>query len=123
MLKEDIEYIVNVLRRGTVTWSGRAEVLRRCRKKVFVRVAKSGKKVYKFHWQCEGCREWFRDQRDLEVDHVVEIGGFKGDWNEFISRMYSRIKASMQALCLVCHKRKTAAYMNAKMRYTRKPRT
>lgn len=121
MLKDDIDFIANILRKGTVTWEGRRAVLRRARKKVMVRKnKKTGKPIYKFFWQCAVCFEWFRDEKDLEVDHVIEIGGFAGCWNKFIAKMYARERTAQQALCIACHKRKTAVYSNARLRWRRK---
>lgn len=56
----------------------------------------------------------------LEVDHIKEIGGFCGDWNATISRMYCG-QDNLQALCIPCHARKTAVF-SANLRFTRKAR-
>lgn len=122
--KEDIEYIYNLLRQGTVKWSGRAECLRLARKKVLVGRAKNGNPVYKFHWKCAVCGMWFRNEAELEVDHIVEIGGvtsFNGDWNEMIRKIMPRpVSEHLQAICIVCHTRKTKNFMNASKQWERK---
>lgn len=123
--QEDILYIYNVLRKSTVKWSGRAECLRLARKKVLVRRAKSsGKLVHKYQWQCAICRKWYKNEADMEVDHIVEIGGvtsFNGDWNEMISKIMPRpVSEHLQALCQWCHLRKTRNFMNAQKQWRRK---
>lgn len=122
---EDVEFIFNLLRQGTTKWSGRAECLRLARKKTFVRRAKkSGKPVYKYQWQCNICKKWYRNEADMEVDHKVEIGGiasFNGDWNDMISRVMPRpVGQHLQALCVFCHARKTRNYMSASGQWERK---
>lgn len=122
--KEDIEFVYNLLRRGTIQWPGRSECLKRARKKVFVRRTKKGKPVYKYHWQCAVCKEWFRDEKSMEVDHINEIGGvssFNGDWNEMIFKIMPRpIEKYLQVLCIYCHLKKTKKYNSARSLWKRK---
>jgi Zn-finger protein len=121
---EDVAFIYNLLRQGTVKWEGRAECLRLARKKVFMRRSIKGSPVYKYFWQCADCKKWHRNEAEMEVDHIVEIGGvgsWKGDWNEMISKIYPRpISDCLQALCLWCHQKKTRNYLSAQKQWTRK---
>ena len=56
----------------------------------------------------------------IEVDHVVEIGSFTGDWNEYINKMFCDDNLeNLQALCVPCHSLKSTAG-NATLRYQRK---
>lgn len=120
----DIKFVFNELRKSSVIWDGRKEVLRRASKKVFVRRSKTGKAIYKLHWQCSPCQKWFKDIRQLEVDHIVEIGGvseFKGDWNETIRKILPRpVEKHLQVICITCHQKKTKAYMSAYGKWERK---
>lgn len=120
--KEDIAYIIGKLREATITWRGRSECLKRARKRVEDGTIKSGpnkgKIKWKFFYQCAGCKEWFRDQESLEVDHIIEIGPFLGSWDVYIPKMFCG-QDNLQALCDVCHKRKTSGF-NAALRYVRK---
>lgn len=118
MDKETQDFIANLLRQGTIKWDGRAECLRRARKKVFVRVGLKGQKIYKYFWQCALCRVWFRDVGQLEVDHIVEIGPHNGDLCSFMKRVYCG-QDNLRALCIVCHLKKTSGY-NAARKYQRK---
>jgi len=122
--QDDIEFVYNLLRRGTIKWTGRAECLKLARKKVFVRYAKNGKPVYKYHWQCAHCKQWLRNQDDMEVDHIVEIGGvtaFCGDWNVMIDKILPRpVNKRLQALCKWCHLKKTKKFTSAIHKYKRK---
>ena len=121
---EDIKFLFNELRKASVIWSGRKEVLALARKKVLVRRTKDGKAVYKYFWRCAKCSHWFRNQSDMEVDHIKEVGGiseFTHNWEETIHRLFPRpVEEHLQVLCAVCHSRKTAAYLSAKARYKRK---
>jgi 5-methylcytosine-specific restriction endonuclease McrA len=120
--KKEIEYIIRVLRRGTIAWMGRNECLKRYSKKVLVRRSKKGKSIYKTHWQCAVCTEWFADKGMIEVDHIVEIGSPDFSTAEaigtYLLKMYCR-QSNLQTLCNVCHQRKTSGH-NASTRYRRK---
>lgn len=115
MDKEDIEYIINVLRKGTTTWSGRAKCLNS--KRYLAINPRTGREVW---WRdCDKCgRPTMLLEKLLEVDHIERIGGFTGDWNEMVTRMYCG-QDNLQALCLVCHGKKSTLE-NAKHRFVRK---
>lgn len=113
--KATIKHVLNALRQGTLTWSGRETCFKSHRKQVLEGHTKSGKEILKYYWQCVKCTQWFRDKTALEADHVIEIGGFKGDWNEIINRMYD--EDNLQPLCVSCHNKKTTA--NASLRFKR----
>lgn len=121
MDKDTQQYIMNTLRQGTTQWKGRSECLRRHRKLVHDgEFFKNGKPKYKYHWQCAHCKLWFRDQSQLEVDHIVEVGPLDS-WDnikDFIERLYCE-QSNLQPLCSVCHQIKTSKF-NAALRYQRK---
>ncbi len=119
MEKEDIEYVMNLLRQGTVKWRGRSTCLRRARKKVLVRHSKEGQPIFKYHWQCAKCRKWTANERAMEVDHIAEIGGFSGDWDIMVKKFYCDQK-NLQALCVSCHMKKTKKYNSARLNWSRK---
>lgn len=113
MNKETVKYIMNILRQGTVTWKGRTECLNRGRYKTNV----NGKSLWARDCDICGTMHLQKDNA-LEVDHIVEVGGFKGDWNSIINTMYCE-QENLQALCFECHERKTSGY-NASLRFIRK---
>lgn len=117
---DTIEYIRNVLRKESTKWPGRAECLRRSRKKVLVRRGKRGQPIYKYHWQCAKCERWTKNEKSMEVDHIVEIGPFLGDWNEYLWRHFPPDIDRMQVLCIPCHMKKTLAYNSALTKWKRK---
>lgn len=119
MTREDEIFIINILRQGTIKWPGRAECLRRARKKVFVRVGQRGQRIYKYYWRCATCKEWFRDVKSMEVDHIEEIGPFTGDWGLYIPRVYCP-QSNLACRCSVCHLKKTIQYSSARARWKRK---
>ena len=93
--------------------------LERVRKKVDEGLrTRDGKVKFKYHWQCEKCRQWFRDQSSIEVDHIEEVGPFNGNFDDYIKRMYCP-QSNLQALCISCHSIKTAGY-SAHLRFSRK---
>lgn len=120
--KPEIDYIISILRQGTVTWRGRTECLNRGRRQVEVGETVKGKIKYLWQRDCDGkCgRKYYLKDNMLEVDHIIEIGPFQGDWNDFILRMYCHTD-NLQALCKSCHAVKTAKF-NAALRYQRKER-
>lgn len=119
MDKSDIIYVINVLRRGTITWSGRNDCLNRGRRKRVVGKLKNGQDKFLWERDCEACNEWFLLKDNLlEVDHIEEIGSFTGDWSDFINRMYCE-QSNLQALCQNCHAKKTSRF-NSTMRFSRK---
>ena len=121
MDKETLDHISNVLRLGTVTWSGRSECLRRARRYVIEGQTKKGKPVRKLHWQCATCMNWFRNESDMEVDHIIEIGKRPSSVDEllaYIKRMYCE-QDNLQALCVSCHLKKTGTFV-ASQKFTRK---
>lgn len=110
MDRETEKHILNVLRRGTTTWKGRSECLRRARKSVWDgEFLKNGRKKFKFHWQCAKCLKWFKESSDLEVDHIVEVGPYQGDLHKYAERMYCSVD-NLQALCSECHLKKTTSW-------------
>ena len=126
LTSDDIKFLYNELRKASIIWKGRKECLAGARKKVFVRRAKNGNPIYKYHWQCAECENWFKKETDMEVDHIVEIGGytgFDGDWNNTIANMFPRpVGDHLQALCVACHQRKTGRFNSAPSKYKRKPK-
>lgn len=121
---EDIRFLYNELRKSSIVWDGRQEVLRACRRKVFVRRAKNGNAIYKYEWQCAICSQWTKNSKEMEVDHIVEIGGvtgYTGSFDEVIAKMFPRpVLEHLQALCILCHLRKTNQYNSARTKWKRK---
>lgn len=102
---------MNILREGTIKWPGRTECLRRHRHHVQEGFYKTGDKAgqpkYKLYWKCAKCKKDFRNESDVQVDHIEEVGGFKGDFDVWIKRLYCG-QENLQCLCLECHQKKTA---------------
>ncbi len=117
---DDVKFIINALREASIKWPGRKAALDRSRKRVLIGRAKNGNPKYKYHWQCAKCLKWHRDEKSMEVDHVIEIGSFCGDWNNFLLRMFPQIDSALQVLCVNCHQRKTSAFNAAHLKWKRK---
>ena len=116
--KSTIDLILNALRRASVQWEGRSECLKRARRQVQLGFYKNGKPRLKFEWQCAKCANWFRDEKEMEVDHIKEIGTFTGCLNDFAKKLFCE-QSNLQCLCVGCHLKKTTGY-NASTRYSRK---
>lgn len=116
---DDVKFVMNAIRRESVKWSGRRECLDLARKRVRVGTTKDGNPKFKYHWQCAKCEKWFRNESDLEVDHITEIGAFCGDWNNTLLRMLPSVD-DLQALCTICHMKKTNAFNAANTKWKRK---
>lgn len=122
---EDLDYILNELRRGTTFWRSRTECLNRGRRQRFTGHDKYGNNKYVWERNCDICGEW-EDQKDqtLEVDHIIEVGkkptmeDYRNTLVDYIERMYCPVE-NLQALCHSCHALKTAKY-NASTRFFRK---
>lgn len=116
----DVEWLRKAIRQASIKWPGRAACLRRARKRVLVRRAENGNPIYKYHWQCAVCLKWTKNEKLMEVDHVIEIGSFNGDWNEYLFRHFPRDPRGLQAICVPCHLKKTKAFNSARSKWTRK---
>ena len=116
---DDVKFIANLLRQGSIKWRGRSECLARARRKVKEGYYKNGNAIFKFHWQCAKCGEWFRDEKSLEVDHIVEVGALVDDLN-ILARKILAEPEDLQALCVGCHLKKTTKFNNARLLYKRK---
>jgi 5-methylcytosine-specific restriction endonuclease McrA len=120
MDKETQKHILNILRQGTLTWHVRNKVLNRGRYQVVVGKRKNGEDKKIWYRKCDGgCGSAYALKDSLlEVDHVVPVLNFKGDWTEYIEKMYCDEK-NLQALCHSCHLKKTQLDI-APLRYERK---
>lgn len=116
MERKDVAHILNALRQATITWEGRRQCLVDARKKFktnkVIRYSKYKEKNYTLHqvykYKCAHCLNWFKSS-EVEVDHVYEVGGYKGDWHDLIKRMFDR--ENLQCLCIECHQKKTSAFI------------
>lgn len=118
MKKETLKHVLNILRRGTITWEGRRVCLNRTRVRKVIGKLVNGKDKLKYFYFCDLCKKEFTSSSDLEVDHIEEVGPYNGDFNEYIKRMYCDID-NLQNLCTHCHSVKTSKF-NSFLRYKRK---
>ena len=58
-------------------------------------------------YQCEKCGEAPLARQDVEIDHIVPVGSFDGDWTGYINRLFCPPEG-LQVLCKAkCHRAKT----------------
>ena len=113
MAKSKEKFIYTQLRLATLTYGMRDRCLDKTRTREIVGTYNNGKVKYKYFWHCAKCGFSSGDKGQFEADHVQEIGGYRGDWNVVIERMFD--EDNMQALCLGCHKRKTAGFAASRL--------
>ena len=106
MDKKTVSLILKTLRSATVKWSVKNEILKECKVKVKIGYFKNGNRKYKTMFKCCQCDGLYEK---VQVDHIVEVGQFKGDFDCYIRRLFCA-KDNLQPLCKVCHDEKTAAY-------------
>lgn len=117
MDKKTQKHLLNILREGTITWHLRSETIKKFRKRVNTRISKSGEQLQRWEVECCHCHKLFK-QDEIEVDHIIEVGPFNGNWDDYIKRLYCNIE-NLQILCVACHLKKTKKYMMERI-YTRR---
>ncbi len=94
-------WIVSLLRRGTMRWPPRNEVLNKAKTKKKTNI-KTGRMAQ--HYRCAGCQGEF-PAKLVCADHVEPVvhpvHGFT-TWDEYISRMFCSAE-NLQVLCKDCH--------------------
>jgi 5-methylcytosine-specific restriction endonuclease McrA len=99
------QWIISLLRKGTLRWPPRNDVLK---------AARTGKKLNKltnrmcFHYKCNKCKKEFPSSK-IAVDHikpVVDVNTGFTTWDDYINRMFCSIHG-FQVLCSTCHDKKT----------------
>lgn len=116
---KDIALIIKALRNCSLKTSARKMALRRARRKVLVGKTKDGRDKWKYHWTCASCRKWSENEKEFQVDHIIEIGSFGGSWDDFILKLFFEPE-NQQVLCSPCHMKKTVAYNSAHVKFKRK---
>ena len=78
------------------------------------RAYKGPNKIQKWEYQCNECKQWFKDKETI-VDHIVEAGELRSgkDLEAFIERLFCE-KDGLCVLCHPCHYIKTQEYMKNK---------
>lgn len=98
-------WIISLLRRGTLRFPNRNEVLKEAKTEKKINVA-SGRQAQ--HYKCAGCNKDF-PAKDVCVDHISPVilpnVGFT-TWDEYIERMFCS-KDNLQCLCKTCHDAKS----------------
>lgn len=71
------------------------------------RLYKGTNKRQKYEYQCNICKEWFKDT-DVAVDHIIPCGKLNssGDLQGFVERLFVE-EDQLQLLCNKCHSLKT----------------
>ena len=65
-------------------------------------------KKQKFEYQCNHCKNWFKDS-ETQIDHVIPTGSLLS-WDDvvpFLQKLIPEDVSSFQVLCKECHQTKT----------------
>lgn len=108
-----IKLIQNALRRSTVMWHVRNEVLNEAKTYNKIGIYKNGKDKYKKKYKCAKCNKLWNSEQ-VEVDHIIEVAHDtlppskmrEEDLFKWISQLFCE-KSNMQVLCVGCHQAKT----------------
>ena len=92
-------FIVSGLRRASMRWPVKADVLEAAR-----RPAQGRSKQTKWEYQCAGCHDWFL-RKDVQVDHKQPCGDILEDAAGYLGRMFCE-SDGLQVLCKPCHQLK-----------------
>lgn len=111
--------LLNALREASIKWEGRSECLKRARQqRIIGHNKKNGWPKLKYFWLCAKCNEWFDKEKSMEVDHIIEIGTFSGNFDRHIKLLFCG-QDNLQCLCVGCHLKKTI-FANSTRKYQRK---
>ena len=68
---------------------------------------KGPKKLQKYEYQCNHCKQWFAEKH-INVDHIVGAGSLNcyQDLPGFVERLFCEVD-NLQVLCETCHNLKT----------------
>lgn len=71
------------------------------------RLYKGTNKRQKYEYQCNVCKEWFKD-KDVNVDHIIPCGSLNSfaDLPGFVERLFIE-SDGLQVICSGCHNEKT----------------
>lgn len=112
MDKKTAKYVISRLRDASLKCDNRNEVVRRAKVKDPIGKNKDGTTKYKVKLRCAECKELYLEEF-TEVDHIIEVGGFEGDWTSFINRLFCNIE-NLRVVCKICHNSKTNLFMKLK---------
>jgi len=106
MDKKTVSLILKALRSSTLRWHIRNDVIKESKVKVHIGYFKNGNRKYKVMHKCNVCGGLYEK---IQVDHIEEVGQYKGDLHCYASRMFCD-KSNLQAICKSCHDVKTNEY-------------
>lgn len=102
MEKKDWYFLRNGLRRLSLKWPNRFEVLKAARKPY-----KGKNKRQKWKYKCKKCKKWFKST-EIQVDHIKPCGELTNPTHikNFVLKLFC-VKSNLQVLCKSCHQIKT----------------
>ena len=106
MDKKTQNLIIRKMRNTTRFWHISNNVRKAAKTRIVIGYFKNGKRKYKVMYKCAHCTTL---QEKIEIDHIDEVGPFKGCWDIWMNRLFCE-ESNLQALCRGCHQVKTDEY-------------
>lgn len=77
-------------------------------KQLVKRAYKGDNKRQKFEYQCNHCKNWFKDS-EVQIDHIIPVGSLLSwdDVTPFLKKLIPEDPNAFQVLCKDCHQVKT----------------
>lgn len=102
-------FLLPRLRRLSLQWPARQEVLKRIKVEVQDGFFKNGNPKMNVRFKCECCGK-ITTLNDIQVDHITPISNFAshGSWDSYLNAMFCSAD-KLQGICVSCHNIKTAS--------------
>lgn len=100
-------FLLPRLRRLSIQWPARQEVLRRIKIELQDGFFKNGNPKYVVRYKCEKCNK-ITTLDDIQVDHITPISNFAshGSWDSYLNSMFCS-SDKLQGICVDCHQDKS----------------
>lgn len=105
--KNLFSFLLPRLRRLSIQWPARQEVLKRIKVEVQDGFFKNGNPKINIRYKCESCNK-ITTMDDIQIDHITPISNFAshGSWDSYLNAMFCSAD-KLQGLCVDCHESKT----------------
>lgn len=103
MKQEPFEWVKRYIELISYKWTPRTQAMNKAR-----RVSKLSDKRTKWQYQCNSCKQWFK-QKEIQLDHIIPKGRYtKETFFIWLDRLFCPVDG-FQVLCRPCHIIKSAS--------------
>lgn len=101
-------FLLPRLRRLSIQWPARQEVLKRIKIEVQDGFFKNGNPKINIRYKCEKCDK-ITTMDNIQIDHITPISNFAahGSWDSYLNAMFCS-SDKLQGICVNCHQEKSA---------------